>query len=79
MLDHDLYRAQSHHQELRHEAAEWRLARLAQSNRPRHTLLHCRALDRLGRLLVALGWRLRARYGDLERATRPEQGAAFAE
>lgn len=43
-----------------------RLMRLTRTARPRHTLLRSRALDLLGARLVAWGWRLRERYGNLD-------------
>jgi hypothetical protein len=66
MLDHDLLKAQERYTNLLNEAQEWRLACESQHTRPRHELMHSRVLDRFGKALVAWGWRLRARYGNLE-------------
>ena len=66
MRDHDLLLAQDRHAALLRESETWRMARLAKTTRPRHTLLRSRALHRCGRWLVAWGWRLQLRYGNLE-------------
>jgi hypothetical protein len=68
MLDYDLLKAQNRHAELARTAAMRRLAKRAGVERPRRASFRSRLLDRLGRSLVAWGWWLRARYGNLETA-----------
>lgn len=63
--ERDLRRAQDRYAALRREAE---VARLVRASRPhkRRMVWHRRLLARCGTLLIAWGWRLRARYGALE-------------
>lgn len=63
MWHHDLQAAQARHAELRREAANVRAQRAARRT-TRTTRQHL--LDGLGQWMIALGWRLRMRYGSLE-------------
>jgi hypothetical protein len=49
--------------ELRRQADEYRLIRLALAGRRRRRCFHCRAMNWLGRRLVVWGWHLQTRYG----------------
>lgn len=66
MLEHDVYAAFERHAQFRLEVEDARRAR-AQARLPGGRIeLHCRLLDAFGRLMIAWGWRLRARYGAIE-------------
>jgi hypothetical protein len=55
------------HQELLRAAEQHRRARAARSSTAHYpNTFYAPALARLGRWLIAWGWRLRARYGEVE-------------
>jgi hypothetical protein len=69
----DVLAQQEHCEDIRREAARHRLARQASEGQKRHHL-HCRALNWLGRRMVALGQRMQERHG--ASATAPAFQAA---
>ncbi|MCG8348976.1 MAG: hypothetical protein MI924_14490 [Chloroflexales bacterium] len=70
MWDNEWRIAQERCTTLRREAAARLLLKQAREQQARRPSLGSRILDQLGRWLIAWGWRLRVRYGVLERAER---------
>ena len=59
----DILAHKQRHEDMRREADEYRLIQQALAGRPRRHRFYCRAMDWLGRRMVAWGQRLQERYG----------------
>jgi len=59
----DILAQKQRHEDMRREADEYRFIQQVLAGRPRRHRFYCRAMDWLGRRMVAWGQRLQERYG----------------